>query len=173
MAHLPRPRMICDMETLQMSVGEISSRLSDLVGKESYFEFSPFSEHIFTSDTIDLAIQETQPRFTIDVSEPTCGIPNLELALLRDNVLVRNQITMIWEATRKRRAYLSDVMTEVINLNSSNLRPTASVRMTDVADACNIHITMVSRILDNKICRIDGQTFPCRRYINGLGSNEE
>ncbi len=154
-----------------MAIGEISSCLTDLVGKESCFEFSPFSEDVFTSDTIDLTIRETQPRFTLEVSEPTCGIPNLELVLLRDNVPIRNQIKMIWEATRKRRAHLSEVMTEVINLNSGNLSPTASVRMADVADACNLHITTVSRILDNKICRVDDQMFPCRKYIYGLRSN--
>ena len=161
------------METIQMAIGEISSRLSDLVGQVSYFEFLPFDESTCTSDTIDLAIRESHRGFAIDVSEPRCGIPHLELVLLRDNVPLRNRITMIWEATRKRKSYLSDVMAVVINLNFGNLIPNASVRMFDVANACNLHITMVSRILDDKICRVADQTFPCRRYIYGLRSNEK
>tara|TARA_R100000750_G_scaffold51564_1_gene36644 strand:- start:84 stop:581 length:498 start_codon:yes stop_codon:yes gene_type:complete len=164
--------MICDIETLQMAIGEISSRLSDLVAKESYFEFSPFADDVFTSDAIDLTIRETMPSFMIEVAEPVCGIPNLELVLLRDNVSIRNQIEMIWDATRKRKSFLSDVMTEVVNLNSGKMIPDASVRMIDVADACDLHITMVSRILDNKTCRVDDRMFPCRQYIHGLRSNE-
>lgn len=155
-----------------MSIGEISSRLSGLVSQASYFEFLPFDESTFTSDTIDLAIRKTQQGFEIDICEPRCGIPNLDLVLLRDNKTLRKEIEMIWTASRKRKTYLFDVMTAVINQNSGNLQPNATVRMIKVAKACDLHVTTVSRILDDKICQLEDQVFTCRKYIYGLRSDE-
>ena len=160
--------MIRRMETIQSSIGEIASKLTELVGQISYFELVPFNHNVFISDVYDVAIFPTDSGISIEVSEPKCGQPNLELMLLRDNTQLRQEITLIWNATRIRKQLLAKVMHQVYRLNSGRYTPNASVRMIDIANACELHVTTVSRVLDNKTCLIDAGSASCRDFIYGL-----
>lgn len=165
------PAYIRDMATIMMPIAEISSRLSELVGQVSYFELIPFDDSVFTSDKYDVAMRSSSSGVLIDVAEPICGQPDLTIVLLRDNKQLRQEITSLLAATRERKKLLASVMKEIYQLNSGNRTPNASIRMSDVADKCNLHITQVSRILDNKVCQIDSKSVNCREFIYGLRSN--
>lgn len=154
-----------------MPIGEISSELLELIDRESYFELLPFDDDVFTSDRHDVAIQDTESGFHVEVAEPECGRPNLEVVLLRDNTRIREAISTLWESTRARKALISKVMNAICRLNDGKRKPHKPLRMQEIADICNLHVTTVSRVLDNKICLVDSDAIPCRDYLRGTNQN--
>jgi len=156
-----------------LPIGEISSRLSQLVAHVSYFELVPFGQTVFTSSKFDVAIRPSPSGGEIDVAEPECGYPDLSIKLLRDKQDIRKEIETLWAATRDRRKLLHDVMDTICKLNSGNLNPNASIRMSEIAKTCDLHITTVARVLDNKVCLLDTGAVFCRDYIYELRSREK
>lgn len=163
-----RKKLIREMEILCLPICEISSQFSELVGRVSYFELDSFPAGVFVSDLHDVAICSRDEEPAIEVAEPTCGAPSLELVLYRDNTSLREEISESWEATRRRKELLQSVMAELLRLNGGDLQPRGEIRMADVAEACNVHVTHVSRALDKKKCLIKQKTFSCLEFIRGF-----
>jgi len=163
-----RKKLIREMEVLCLPICEISSQLSELVGQVSYIELASFPADVFVSDLHDVAIRSRDEEPAIEVAEPTCGVPNMELVLYRDNTSLGEEISEFWEATCRRKELLQNVMAELLRLNGGDLLPRGKLRMADVAEACGVHVTHVSRALDQKKCLIEQETFSCLEFIRGF-----
>ena len=157
-----------EMEILCLPICEISSQLSELVGQVSHIELDPFPASVFVSDLHDVAIRSRDEEPAIEVAEPICGVPNMELFLYRDNTSLREEISQFWETTRRRKKLLRTVMEELLSLNGGNLLPGGEIQMAEIAEACEVHVTHVARALDQKKCLIEQETFSCHEFIRGF-----
>lgn len=156
---------MCSMEILQMAIGKIASNLSELADQVPDVEWALFGVGVFVSEIHDVSIDSRDSELFVNVAEPSCGRPICESNDQPDSTGIKEQISVLWEATRMRKDLLKTVMQEVCKLNSGSLMPAKSVRMSDVAGACDLHITTVSRVLDNKTCQLNSNSYLCRDFI--------
>jgi len=167
MQYKDRPWLIDHMKPLMMTVGELSARLERLATNNSQLSFISHAESKFVSNEYDVRVSAVGSGLSIDIAEPACGQPLLS-ATHDPNDPRCQEADWLIQTMVTRRDMLSRVMRALAENHPGSPVPQHSVRFQTIADACNLHITTVSRTLDNKICSTPNGPMPCRDYIYGL-----
>lgn len=162
-----RPPLIFIMNTLMMTVGELSAEFMRIAGDTSHLSFVPHSESVFTSDEYDVAVSSTDSGVSIAISEPACGQPILSQHADVQGTACQ-QARWLIEAMNARRDMLNRVMDVLSHQCPDFPIVKHAVRFNDLANACDVHITIVAKAIHNKQCLTPCGPVPCVDYIYNL-----
>lgn len=159
-----RPRMLMVMNTVTMPVGELTRELERLAVGTSRLSFVQYSSDVFASNEYDVRISGTGADVTVDVAEPECGQP----------VLTSNhdggdsqwqEVKWLIQAIDYRRNLLASCMNALRTHHPEFPVARHSVRLPTLADECDLHVTIVAKTLDNKICLTPNGPVSCRDFV--------
>lgn len=159
--------MIFRMKILQMTIAELSGTLLQYATANSQLSFTTPPIGAFQSDKCDIAALPINGQLAVRVAEPLCGIPVLQ-QLPSDTSSDLRMCEILIDGMAQRRATLRVVAETLISHLDEFPRLTRTIKMSDIADACSIHVTTVSRALDNKLCLTEVGEIALKKCIVGF-----
>ena len=161
------PTMIFRMEVLQMTVAELSLALQQCASACSELPVTFAKNGTFQSDDYDVAVSRGPDQLIVSIAEPSCGIPILPpLSSTPPTEVQRCQFLI--EAMAHRSATLRLVTETLVTQVPEFPEFKEPIRMSKVARNCNLHVTTVSRALDNKICLSAIGKIALKQFIAGF-----
>ena len=162
-----RPMMMTRMTVLQMSVTELSEELLRCACSSPELSFQRVLPGVVVSNEFDVVIFQTDDGLRAEIATPLCGDPSLvppaagespEWSRCRDLI---NSIHL-------RKVTLKKVIDFLIARWPEFPRSSSELRLQELANLCDMHITTVSRALDNKLCATPTGLVPLRKLVAGL-----
>lgn len=159
--------MIHSMEILQMPVAEISSELLRYAVEMPELSFQPHASGTFVSHEVDVAVSRPEGRICVEIAEPPCG--DLVLAPLPHGSSPNFRLCQVLIDSIAHRRSLLQRVTDAFIAHLPDFPATENqMRMSELARLCDVHITVVSRALDNKIYGTPAGPVAFRRFIARL-----
>ncbi|MFO0059618.1 MAG: hypothetical protein ACK57O_01945 [Planctomyces sp.] len=165
--HWEQPAMLFRLEILQMTVAELSSELLRTAIQTPEVRFRSHESGVVVSSEVDVVVSFTPEDTRAQIAEPGCGDPFLiPMASGASPGLRLCQILL--ESIDVRRSTLQKVTDALIEHLPNFPQTRDSIKLSELARQCEMHITTVSRALDNKTCSTPVGPVALRRYISGM-----
>ncbi len=161
------PTMMTRMTVLQMNVAELSEELLRHARLTPELCFQRVSPGTLASNEFDVAVFQTDDGLRSEIARPLCGDPILAprvAGISPEWSRCRDLIASI----QLRRATLKKVIDTLIALLPEFPKSSSTLRLQTLADFCDMHITTVSRALDNKQCATPTGLVPLRQLVAGV-----
>lgn len=164
--HWEPPAMLFRLEILQMTVAGLSSELLRTAIQTPELRFRPHESGVVVCSEVDVVVALTPEGPRAQIAEPGCGDPFLiPMASGASPGLRRCQILL--ESIDVRRSTLQKVTDVLIEHLPDFPQTRDSIQLSELAQQCEMHVTTVSRALDNKTCSTPFGPVALRRYISG------
>ncbi len=160
-----RNAMIYRMTVLQMSVAEIAA---EMLLAPPELSFVPWETGTLVSSVIDVAVTSLAGGSVITIAEPPPGCPVLTVATGVSGSK-RRLCQLLIDAINERRATLKRVTEVLVCCLPSFPQIERGVRIPEVARLCDLHVSSVSRALENKVCSTDIGLIPLKHFLSGFG----
>lgn len=163
--HWEKTAMLFRLEILQMTVAGLSSELLQTAIQTPELSFRPHESGVVVSNEVDVVVCLTPEGTRAQIAEPGCGDPFVTLGAGGASPGLR-MCQILLESIDVRRSTLQKVTDALIEHLPKFPQTRDSIQLSELARKCDMHITIVSRALDNKTCSTPVGPVALRSYIS-------
>ena len=163
------PPLLISLNVLTMNVSELSNALTRIEKETSALTFIPYPTGTLVSDNFDVAVDESVD--SVQIAEPRCGKPHF--ANYQDDLTHPLQTYRSFiDSLPPRRAMLTKVTNLLITKLPGFPNTNSHIDIFRLAELCNVHVTTISRTIQNKACRIRNGSIPLSHSSPISGSDK-